>query len=69
MKFVKSCVTLLKNIPKIFYNTTALAKRETIQVEGEETLMKLVREDRGPDIKNVRFPINTMPNVGSCDNL
>ena len=53
-KLRKLTFTLLKNIPKILYYTTTIAKRESSQVEGSKTLMKLVREDRGPDVQNVK---------------
>ena len=52
-KHHKTTFTLLRDIPKIFYYTTALDKHETSEVERKENLMKLFCEDRGPDIKNV----------------
>ena len=45
--------TLLKNIPKIFYYTTALTKCETNSAEMKEKNFNFLREDRGLDVKNL----------------
>ena len=52
-RLCKPMFTILRNIPMIFYYTTALTKHETNQVERKGNLLKLSREDSGPDVKNV----------------